>query len=96
MNLGGDLGQIYSLLFQELKNVLVRPIYGLLKIAILALSRFSPRKWSKIEMPQKSSLVGSRVYLSAEIEFRSHFWPRKVVLGRFWKNNFLGPREPPG
>ena len=43
MNLGGDLGQIYHLLFQELKNVLVRPIYGLLKIAILALSWFTPK-----------------------------------------------------
>ena len=58
MNLGGDIGQIYFLLFQQLKNVLVRPIYGLLKIAILALSRFTPRKWSILEFAQKSSLLG--------------------------------------
>ena len=58
MNLGGDLGQIYPLLFQELKNVLVRPIYGLLKIAILGLSRFIRRKWSIFEFAQKSSLLG--------------------------------------
>ena len=43
---------------------------------------------------QKSSLVGSRVNLSAEIEFRSHFWPRKVVLWPFLKNKFFDPREP--
>ena len=36
----------------------------------------------------KVLFIGSRVYLSAEIVFWSHFWPRKLVLGHFWKNNF--------